>query len=36
MLSGDQRISCANCHREQFAFADTAVLSAGVPLRPRP
>jgi cytochrome c peroxidase len=30
ILSGDQRVSCASCHREQFAFADTAVLSAGV------
>ena len=30
LLSGDQTISCASCHKEQFAFADTAVLSAGV------
>lgn len=30
ILSGDRTISCASCHREQFAFADTAGLSAGV------
>jgi cytochrome c peroxidase len=30
ILSGDQTISCASCHQERFAFADTAVLSAGV------
>lgn len=30
ILSSDQTISCASCHKEQFAFADTAVLSAGV------
>jgi cytochrome c peroxidase len=30
ILSADQTISCASCHKEQFAFADTAVLSAGV------
>jgi len=30
ILSGDRSISCASCHREQFAFADTAVLSTGV------
>jgi len=30
LLSGDRTISCASCHKEQFAFADTATLSAGV------
>ena len=30
ILSGDRTISCASCHKEQFAFADTAALSAGV------
>ena len=30
ILSSNRRISCASCHQEQFAFADTAVLSAGV------
>ena len=30
ILSGPQTISCARCHREAFAFADTAALSTGV------
>jgi cytochrome c peroxidase len=30
ILSGDHTVSCASCHKEQFAFADTAVLSPGV------
>ncbi len=30
ILSGDRTISCASCHKESLAFADTAVLSAGV------
>ncbi len=30
MLSSDRRISCASCHRPEFAFADTAAVSKGV------
>lgn len=30
ILSGDESISCASCHRPQFGFADTAAFSAGV------
>ncbi len=30
MLSLDSSISCASCHRSEFAFADTSVLSPGV------
>lgn len=30
ILSGDQTISCASCHKPDHAFADTAALSVGV------
>jgi cytochrome c peroxidase len=30
ILSGNRRISCASCHKAEFAFADTVKLSAGV------
>ena len=30
ILSKDRTISCASCHKPQFAFADTAVISPGV------
>ncbi|MFC3560557.1 cytochrome-c peroxidase [Pedobacter jamesrossensis] len=30
ILSGNKKISCASCHKEEFAFADTAALSLGV------
>jgi cytochrome c peroxidase len=30
ILSADNTISCASCHRPEFAFADTARLSTGV------
>lgn len=40
MLSADSSMSCATCHRPQFAFADTVPLSLGVhgllPLRNTP
>lgn len=29
-LSIDNSISCASCHKQQFAFSDTALISAGV------
>jgi cytochrome c peroxidase len=29
-LSINNTISCANCHQQQFAFGDTAIVSAGV------
>lgn len=30
ILSEDRTISCASCHKPEFAFADTAVISPGV------
>lgn len=30
VLSGDRTISCASCHKPQFAFADTAAFSSGI------
>ncbi|MCF6401502.1 c-type cytochrome [Chitinophaga filiformis] len=30
ILSGDRTISCASCHKPQFAFADTAAFSKGI------
>lgn len=30
ILSSDSTISCASCHRPEFAFADTSALSIGV------
>lgn len=30
ILSGTRRISCASCHKEEFAFADTSAVSLGV------
>ena len=30
ILSKDRTISCASCHRPEYAFADTAVVSTGV------
>lgn len=30
ILSGTRTISCASCHKEEFAFADTVSLSTGV------
>lgn len=30
ILSRNRSISCASCHREDFAFADTSVVSVGV------
>jgi cytochrome c peroxidase len=30
VLSGDSSISCASCHKPQFAFADTVAFSAGI------
>lgn len=30
ILSRDNRISCASCHKPQFAFADTVALSIGI------
>ncbi|MBC3785647.1 cytochrome-c peroxidase [Spirosoma utsteinense] len=30
ILSRNRTVSCATCHREEFAFADTSVLSLGV------
>lgn len=30
ILSGNRMISCASCHKENFAFADTLALSPGV------
>jgi len=30
ILSGNRTISCASCHKEQFAFADTSAVSLGV------
>lgn len=30
ILSSDRSISCASCHKPEFAFADTAALSLGV------
>jgi cytochrome c peroxidase len=30
ILSGNRTISCASCHKEEFAFADTVGLSPGV------
>jgi cytochrome c peroxidase len=29
-LSIDNSVSCASCHKQQFAFSDTALISAGV------
>jgi cytochrome c peroxidase len=29
-LSGDNSISCASCHKQQYAFADTSAFSKGV------
>ena len=29
-LSIDNSISCASCHKQQFAFSDTAIASSGV------
>src|SRR5690606_288000 len=30
ILSGDRSISCASCHKPEFAFADTTAYSKGV------
>ncbi|MBC6112610.1 cytochrome-c peroxidase [Pedobacter fastidiosus] len=30
ILSGTRKISCASCHKEEFAFADTSAVSLGV------
>ena len=30
MLSSDNTIACASCHKQEFAFSDTAILSQGV------
>jgi cytochrome c peroxidase len=30
ILSGDNTISCASCHKPEFAFADNAVFSTGI------
>ncbi|PWV54277.1 cytochrome-c peroxidase [Chitinophaga sp. S165] len=30
VLSGDRSISCASCHKPQFAFADTVAFSQGI------
>ena len=30
LLSGDRTISCASCHRPEFAFSDTSATSVGV------
>lgn len=30
ILSGDRTISCASCHKPQFAFADTVAFSQGI------
>jgi cytochrome c peroxidase len=30
ILSGDNTISCASCHKPQYAFADTSATSLGV------
>jgi cytochrome c peroxidase len=30
ILSGDSTISCASCHKPEFAFADTVALSKGI------
>lgn len=30
VLSADQTISCASCHKPEFAFADTSAVSVGV------
>lgn len=30
VLSGDRSLSCASCHKPQFAFADTVAFSAGI------
>lgn len=30
ILSADQTISCASCHKPEFAFADTATVSRGI------
>ena len=30
LLSRNRTLSCASCHREQFAFADTSAVSTGV------
>ena len=29
-LSSDNKISCASCHKQQFSFDDTAMLSVGI------
>jgi cytochrome c peroxidase len=34
VLSADRTISCASCHKPEFAFADTAALSKGIHGRP--
>lgn len=30
ILSKDSSVSCASCHKPQFAFADTAAFSIGI------
>ncbi|MEZ5029045.1 MAG: cytochrome-c peroxidase [Ferruginibacter sp.] len=30
ILSKDSTVSCASCHKPQFAFADTAAFSVGI------
>src|ERR1700754_2490759 len=30
ILSKDYSVSCANCHKPQYAFADTSAVSVGV------
>ncbi len=30
ILSGDSSVSCASCHKPQFAFADTTAFSTGI------
>jgi cytochrome c peroxidase len=30
MLSLDSSVSCASCHKPEFAFADTAAFSMGI------
>lgn len=30
VLSGDNTVSCASCHKQKFAFADTAKFSKGI------
>lgn len=34
ILSGDRTVSCASCHKPQFAFADTVAFSIGVNGKP--